>query len=82
MKFTIENVREWLLGAPHEPGPMAENLRGFCIDNTFFCTRCCGRLSGRGIILPPRSAPVWVGQGGFAICGACGNPAPGQEVAK
>jgi len=57
--FTPDNVKQWLEHAPKEPGPMAGDLRGFEIGAHFYCTVCCGRLSGRGILLPRESVPVW-----------------------
>jgi hypothetical protein len=72
--FTPATVRQWLEHSPAEPGPMAANLRGFIINQNFFCIRCCSRLSGRGILLPQQSVPVWKDRKPeFAACAACGT---------
>jgi hypothetical protein len=71
--FTPDNVREWLQYSPAEPGPMAATLRGFIVNTHFYCVTCCGRLSGRGIILPRESRPVWKDMCCKQPCEACGK---------
>jgi len=57
-EFTPELVKEWL---EHSPPPWtmgAADLAGFRVAQWFYCSRCMGRLSARGILLP-RATPIW-----------------------
>ena len=69
-------VREWLAYAPAEPGPIAPRLRGFTINSHFYCSRCCGRVAARGLLLPRLAIALWREDYSQPVtCAACGtNP--------
>jgi len=65
LKMAIEH-------APIEPGPIADGLIGWTIEDLTICSRCASRLFGRGCGSHLKGAiPIWDDSGVVVSCCLC-----------